>query len=317
MWILKNFIINIIVGLILLVGVFIGVAFLTLIERKVLRYIQIRKGPNKVGIIGVMQPFRDGLKLFFKENLILYISNYILYFLRPIINLFFSLILWLIMPIIRGFLYFNYNILYFLCVLRIRVYPIILLGWSSNSNYSLLGGVRRIAQTISYEVRMSLILLSFLLIIIRLNFIELIKYQNYVWFIFLFLPLSVIWLISGLAETNRTPFDLTEGESELVSGFNVEYGSSGFVIIFLSEYSNILFIRIFCVILFMGADFYSIKFYVKLVFLSFVWIWVRGTLPRIRYDKLIYMAWKQFLRISLNYIVFYLGLKILIFRIVH
>lgn len=296
-------------SLILLVCVLVGVAFLTLLERKVLGYIQIRKGPNKVGFIGLLQPFSDAIKLFTKEQTIPFVSNYLFYYFSPVVNLFLALLLWVCIPFISILINFNIGILYFLCCSRVGVYTIIVAGWASNSNYSLLGGLRSVAQTISYEVRLALILLSFLLLISSLSIIKLMEYQEYVWFIILCFPLSLIWFVSRLAETNRTPFDFAEGESELVSGFNVEYRRGGFALIFLAEYSNIIFIRIMCCLLFLGGDIFSLWFFIKLVFVSFSWIWVRGTLPRYRYDKLIYLAWKRFLPVSLNYILFFLGLK--------
>lgn len=310
---IKDLILSVLSSIILLVCVLVGVAFLTLLERKVLGYIQIRKGPNKVGFIGLIQPFRDAIKLFSKEQTYPYISNINLYYIRPIINLILSLFLWIRIPFISINLNFNLSLLFFLRISRLRVYTIILAGWSSNSNYSLLGRLRSVAQTISYEVRLALILISYLFLILRLNILDLIYYQEYIWFIFLLIPISLIWLVSRLAETNRTPFDFAEGESELVSGFNVEYRRGGFAIIFISEYSRILFIRILSCILFLGANLISWLFFLKLVFVRFFWIWVRGTLPRFRYDKLIYLAWKSYLPVSLNFFLFYIGIKIVIF----
>nr|ALO71182.1 NADH deshydrogenase subunit 1 [Tasgius compressus] len=301
--------------LILLIFVLVGVAFLTLLERKVLGYIQIRKGPNKVGLMGLPQPFSDAIKLFSKESIYPMMSNFNLYYFSPVVNLFLSLFLWLCMPFFSVFLNFNLGFLFFLCCSSLSVYTIMIAGWSSNSNYSLLGGLRSVAQTISYEVSLSLILLSFLFLTLSLSILDFMKYQNYLWFIFLCFPLSTIWFISCLAETNRTPFDFAEGESELVSGFNVEYSSGGFALIFLAEYSSILFMSMMCVILFLGADIYSWLFFLKVSFMSFLWIWVRGTLPRFRYDKLMYLAWKSFLPVSLNYLFFYAGLKIFIFSL--
>jgi len=188
-------------------------------------------------------------------------------------------------------------------------------GWSSNSGYSLLGGLRALAQTISYEVRLAFILLSFVILISSYNLAYFYFFQVYLWLIFLSLPLSFIWFISCLAETNRTPFDFAEGESELVSGFNVEYGSGGFALIFLAEYASILFMSMLFCILFLGSDLYSFFFYVKLTFVSFLFIWVRGTVPRFRYDKLIYLAWKRFLPLSLNYLLFFIGVKCFIFSL--
>lgn len=299
--------------LILVVCVLVGVAFLTLLERKVLGYIQIRKGPNKVGFAGILQPFRDAVKLFTKERVNPISSNYYMYYYSPVINLFLALILWLVVPFFTILMNFNLGVLFFLCCSRLAVYTIIISGWSSNSNYSLLGGLRRVAQTISYEVRLALILLSFLFLTCSLKLVDFFKYQEYLWFIVICGPLRMIWLVSRLAETNRTPFDFAEGESELVSGFNVEYSRGGFALIFLAEYSNILFIRYFSCLLFLGGDFFSPLFFMKLVFLSFGWIWVRGTLPRYRYDKLMHLAWKRFLPISLNYLIFFFGLKTIVF----
>nr|YP_009185917.1 NADH dehydrogenase subunit 1 [Oxypoda acuminata]ALO70808.1 NADH dehydrogenase subunit 1 [Oxypoda acuminata] len=302
-------------SLILIISVLVGVAFLTLLERKVLGYIQIRKGPNKVGLMGILQPFSDAIKLFSKESVYPMMSNYNFYYFSPILNLFLALVLWMCMPFFSILYSFNFGFLYFLCVSSLSVYTIMIAGWSSNSNYSLLGGLRSVAQTISYEVSLSLILLSFLFMILSLNLIDLMLYQENLWFIFLFLPLSMIWVVSSLAETNRTPFDFAEGESELVSGFNVEYSSGGFALIFLAEYASILFMSMLCVMLFLGGNYFNWFFYFKLAFMSFFWIWVRGTLPRFRYDKLMYLAWKSFLSVSLNYLFFYMGLKIFIFAL--
>lgn len=302
-------------SLILVICVLVGVAFLTLLERKVLGYIQIRKGPNKVGFIGIPQPFRDAIKLFTKEQTYPLMANFNMYFISPVFRLFISLILWLCIPFITILFNFNFGMLYFLCCSRLAVYPIIIAGWSSNSNYSLLGGIRAVAQTISYEVRLRIILLSFLYLIMRLNIIDFIKYQEGVWFIFVCLPLCMIWVVSRLAETNRTPFDFAEGESELVSGFNVEYRSGGFALIFIAEYSRILFISILCVIIFIGGDIIRSLFFFKLGFIAFFWLWVRGTLPRYRYDKLIYLCWKRFLPVALNFLIYFIGLKLVIFSL--
>nr|QWK39734.1 NADH dehydrogenase subunit 1 [Omorgus chinensis]UFR81813.1 NADH dehydrogenase subunit 1 [Trogidae sp.] len=302
-------------SLILIVGVLVGVAFLTLLERKVLGYIQIRKGPNKVGYMGIPQPFSDAIKLFTKEQIYPYMSNFNIYYLSPIFNLFLALLLWMCMPFFTNFLTFNLGILFFLCCSSLSVYTVMIAGWSSNSNYALLGGLRAVAQTISYEVSLSLILLSFLCLISSLNIIDFMKYQQYMWFLFMCLPLSMIWFVSSLAETNRTPFDFAEGESELVSGFNVEYSGGGFALIFLAEYASILFMSMLCCMLFLGGNFNSWTFFLKLVFMSFLWVWVRGTLPRFRYDKLMYLAWKSFLPVALNYILFFLGLQFLIFSL--
>nr|YP_010471437.1 NADH dehydrogenase subunit 1 [Tyraphus nitidus]UVG40776.1 NADH dehydrogenase subunit 1 [Tyraphus nitidus] len=299
-------------SLILLIVVLVGVAFLTLLERKVLGYIQLRKGPNKLGVMGIMQPFSDAIKLFTKESINPMMSNYYIYYLCPIFNLFISLMMWLSIPMVTMFYNFNYSMLFFFCCSSLGVYTLMVAGWSSNSNYSMLGSIRSVVQTISYEVSLLLIILSFLIIVLGLNIIDLMKYQFYMWLMFMMFPLSMILIVSFLAETNRTPFDFAEGESELVSGFNIEYSSGGFALIFLAEYSSILFMSFISIMLFMGGDLYSFIFFMKLVFLSFFWIWVRGTMPRFRYDKLMNLAWKSFLPVSLNFLFFYMGLKSLI-----
>nr|YP_010238867.1 NADH dehydrogenase subunit 1 [Anoplophora horsfieldi]QTE20916.1 NADH dehydrogenase subunit 1 [Anoplophora horsfieldi] len=301
-------------SLVLIICILIGVAFLTLLERKVLGYIQIRKGPNKVGFMGLIQPFSDAIKLFTKEQIYPYMSNFNLYYFSPIMNLFLALVLWMCIPLISINISFNLSMLYFLSVSSLGVYSVMLAGWSSNSNYSLLGSLRAVAQTISYEVSLSLILMSFLYLILSLNMLDLLKYQKFIWFMLLMLPLCYMWLVSSLAETNRTPFDFAEGESELVSGFNVEYSSGGFAMIFLAEYASILFMSFICSMLFLGGNLMDFSFFLKLVFMSFLWIWVRGTLPRYRYDKLMYLAWKSYLPISLNYLLMFFSLKIFIFN---
>lgn len=300
-----------VVCIILLVCIIVGVAFLTLLERKVLGYIHFRKGPNRVGFIGILQPFSDAIKLFIREQTYPLISNYLIYYFSPVFRLFLSLLVWIIIPYLEGILSFELGILFFLCCTSLGVYTVIIAGWSSNSNYSLLGGLRSVAQTISYEVRLALILLSFIFLVGGYNLILFCDYQSVIWLIWVVLPLGMVWFVSCLAETNRTPFDFAEGESELVSGFNVEYRRGGFALIFLAEYARILFISILFIILFFGSDLNTLFFYVKLVSVSFVFIWVRGTLPRFRYDKLMNLAWRGFLPISLNYLIFFLGIKIL------
>nr|QWM97258.1 NADH dehydrogenase subunit 1 [Aulaconotus atronotatus] len=307
---LKDIFLILFSSLILIICVLVGVAFLTLLERKVLGYIQIRKGPNKVGLLGLMQPFSDAIKLFTKEQTYPLMSNFNLYYFSPVMNLFLALFLWICMPFLSVNFSFNLTMLYFLSVSSLSVYTVMLAGWSSNSNYSLLGSLRAVAQTISYEVSLALILMSFLFLTSSLNMLDLMKYQKYIWFLFLLGPLCLMWVVSSLAETNRTPFDFAEGESELVSGFNVEYSSGGFAMIFLAEYASILFMSMICSMLFLGANLMNWSFFLKIGFMGFLWIWVRGTLPRFRYDKLMYLAWKSYLPVSLNFLMFFLGLKI-------
>nr|AYW52297.1 NADH dehydrogenase subunit 1 [Lebiini sp. 2 ACP-2013] len=301
--------------LMLVICVLVGVAFLTLLERKVLGYIQIRKGPNKVGFMGIPQPFCDAIKLFSKEQTYPLMSNYIMYYYSPIMSLFLSLLLWMIIPYMLILFSFNLSMLFFLACTSLGVYTVMIAGWSSNSFYSLLGGLRAVAQTISYEVSLALILMSFMILIESFSLMEFLKFQNVIWMIFLSLPLGFVWFVSMLAETNRTPFDFAEGESELVSGFNVEYSSGGFALIFLSEYSSILFMSMLFCVIFLGSNLLSFYFFLKMVFLSFCFIWARGTLPRYRYDKLMYLAWKSFLPLALNYLFFYIGMKILYFSL--
>nr|UPY81536.1 NADH dehydrogenase subunit 1 [Exhyalanthrax sp.] len=298
-------------SLLLIICVLVGVAFLTLLERKVLGYIQIRKGPNKVGLMGILQPFCDAIKLFTKEQTYPVLSNYISYYFSPVISLFLSLLVWMCMPFFVKLYSFNLGILFFLCCTSLGVYTVMVAGWSSNSNYALLGGLRAVAQTISYEVSLALILLSFVFLVGSYNFVDFYYYQSYIWFLVILFPMALVWFTSCLAETNRTPFDFAEGESELVSGFNVEYSSGGFALIFMAEYASILFMSMLFSVIFLGCDVYSFLFYLKLLFISFAFIWARGSLPRFRYDKLMYLAWKSFLPFSLNYLMFFLGLKIL------
>nr|CAH59893.1 NADH dehydrogenase subunit 1 [Zygaena rhadamanthus grisea] len=309
--IIKDFMLFFIGILLLILGVLIGVAFLTLLERKVLGYIQIRKGPNKVGFVGILQPFSDAVKLFTKEQTYPVFSNYMSYYFSPIISFILSLMIWLLIPYYFNMVSFNLGILFFLCCTSLGVYSVMVAGWSSNSNYALLGGLRSVAQTISYEVSLVLIMMSCIIFIMDFNLMLFNEYQNIIWFIFLMIPLSLCWFSSSLAETNRTPFDFAEGESELVSGFNIEYSSGGFALIFMAEYSSILFMSMFFCLMYLGGYSLNLIFYLKLVFISFLFIWVRGTLPRYRYDKLMYLAWKSYLPISLNFIIFFMGMILL------
>nr|YP_009369717.1 NADH dehydrogenase subunit 1 [Pseudophyllus titan]ARO46872.1 NADH dehydrogenase subunit 1 [Pseudophyllus titan] len=296
--------------LILVISVLVGMAFLTLLERKVLGYIQIRKGPNKVGLVGLPQPLADALKLYSKEGAMPGMSNYWLYYICPVLSLVLSLLSWLVYPIWFGLLSFNLGLLFFLCCMSMGVYSVMLAGWSSNSKYALLGGMRSVAQTISYEVSLAIVLLSLVFLVGGYNLMGFMVMQYYVWLIFFTMPLLLIWFASSLAETNRTPFDFAEGESELVSGFNVEYSSGGFALIFMAEYTSILFMSMLFCIMFLGGDVISIMFSFKVALVGFMFIWVRGTVPRFRYDKLMYLAWKVFLPVSLNYLMFFMGMGV-------
>nr|YP_010626115.1 NADH dehydrogenase subunit 1 [Sininocellia gigantos]WBK02939.1 NADH dehydrogenase subunit 1 [Sininocellia gigantos] len=296
--------------LMLIICLLVGVAFLTLLERKVLGYIQIRKGPNKVGFMGLLQPFSDAIKLFSKEQTFPIYSNYLMYYFSPVLSFSLSMIIWLIMPYYFGLMNFNLGVLFMLCCLSLGVYGLMIAGWSSNSMYSLLGGLRAIAQTISYEISLALIFMSFILLMLSFNLLDFFKIQYYGWLMFISLPLMLMWLSTMLAETNRTPFDFAEGESELVSGFNVEYSSGGFALIFLAEYLSILFMSMLFVLIFLGGYEMSMIFYLKMLFMSYFFLWVRGTLPRFRYDKLMYLAWKCYLPLSINMFIFYIGFKL-------
>nr|AWV84419.1 NADH dehydrogenase subunit 1 [Tettigades major] len=290
----------------------IGVAFLTLMERKILSYIQIRSGPSKVGFIGILQPISDAVKLFFKEQTMPMLSNYFIYIISPIMGLFNSLLIWSIYPYLINCTSFNLGILFFFCCTSMGVYSIMISGWSSNSNYSMLGCIRSIAQTISYEVSLVLIILCPILMIESYNVLDFFYFQYNIWFVYLMFPMSMCWISSTMAETNRSPFDFSEGESELVSGFNVEYSAASFAFIFLAEYSSIIFMSMLFCIVFLGSKIDSFAFPIQITLLSFLFIWVRGTLPRYRYDKLMYLAWKCYLPISLNLFLFFFLMKVMI-----
>nr|AGY61293.1 NADH dehydrogenase subunit 1 [Halocaridina rubra] len=310
MWILP--LMKLLNFLVLIVFVLVGVAFVTLLERKVLGYIQLRKGPNKVGYMGLLQPFADAVKLFTKEQTTPTLSNFIPYYVSPVFSLFVSLLVWVVVPYELGLIVFGMGVLFFLCCTSLGVYTVMAAGWASNSKYSLLGSLRAVAQTISYEVSLALILLSFLILVGSLDLGQFVGYQRYLSFLILTFPLALVWFASCLAETNRTPFDFAEGESELVSGFNTEYSAGGFALIFMSEYASILFMSFMFTIMFFGSSLSGVQFYLLAVFISFCFIWVRGTLPRFRYDKLMYLAWKSFLPVALNFLVFFLGMKVVV-----
>uniref|UniRef100_A0AAU7VAK7 NADH-ubiquinone oxidoreductase chain 1 n=1 Tax=Stenopsocus obscurus TaxID=3074946 RepID=A0AAU7VAK7_9NEOP len=294
--------------ILMIIFVLIGVAFLTLLERKVLGYIQIRKGPNKVGLIGMLQPFSDAIKLFSKETIAPFKSNYLVYYLCPLISFTLISVGWLIIPYFNVMVNFNFGFLFFMVCLSFSVYGIMVAGWSSNSSYALIGGLRAVAQTISYEVSLSFIFLNMLIMIGSYSLLDFYFYQSFCWFIFVSFPLFKLLFTSMLAETNRTPFDFAEGESELVSGFNVEYSSGGFALIFLAEYSSIMFMSMIVATTFFGANWKSIVFLMIISFMSFGFIWMRGTLPRYRYDKLMNLCWKSFLPSSLFLLIFYFSM---------
>nr|QZZ18337.1 NADH dehydrogenase subunit 1 [Shaddai sp. SL-2021a] len=296
-------------SLILLIFVLISVGFYTLLERKIMGYSHIRKGPSKVGYLGILQPFSDGMKLFLKEQVWPMNSNFLIYYLCPFFGLIQSLFLWMLFPFYINCVEHTYGFLIFLCISSSGVYGLIICGWSSNSMYSILGCVRSISQAISYEVSLALILLGYFLFCESYDLVSFDFLQLTNWFIFISPMVFLVWFSCCLAETNRSPFDFAEGESELVSGFNIEYGSGGFALLFIAEYSSIIFMSLLTCLIFLGGDYYSFIFYMKLIFICFCFVWVRFSLPRYRYDKLMYLAWKCFLPMSLNYILFFLLLK--------
>ena len=297
---------------IILLPLLFSIAFLTLAERKVLGYIQSRRGPNVVGIYGLLQPFADGLKLFIKEIILPNHANTFLYIIAPILSLTFAFIVWAVVPYDRGVMLsdISIGILYLFAISSISVYAILMSGWASNSKYAFLGAIRAAAQMISYEVSIGLIIISVVLCVGSLNLTKIVIAQNTTWFFLPLFPAIIMFFVSALAETNRVPFDLTEGESELVSGFNVEYSSMSFALFFLAEYAHIILMSTFTVLLFLGGWFppfsnaYSyIWLGVKVAFIIFLFIWVRATLPRIRYDQLMALLWKSYLPLSLAFVI--------------
>lgn len=268
-------------------------------ERKVLGYIQLRKGPNKVSYIGLLQPIGDAVKLFNKEVLIVNKFNYLYFYLTPNIIFIIMLMLWIVYPRIYNRLYINYTFLLIFLILRIGRYPLILVGWSSNSNYSIIGRVRLISQIISYEVVLILIFFIILILNERYTLINFFLFQEVVKYLYFIFIIILIVIFRILVELNRTPTDLVEGESELVSGFNIEYSSGRFSLIFIAEYGIILFRRVLFVFIFLGLRILNILNYFIIIFVCYLIIWFRGTLPRIRYDELINLCWKNFLLIVL------------------
>lgn len=280
-------------------------------EQKILARAQIRLGPNMVGYWGLLQPFADAVKLFRKERVSIQIANLSIYYISPVLRLALALIIWELFPYSDGGLDFSFRVIFFICVRGFRVYPILRSGWASNCKYSLLGRLRAAAQIVSYEVRLAIILLRVIWVNGSLRLKVIIMGDGVMWNFFFFFPLRVIWLVSSLAETNRSPYDFAEGESELVSGFNTEYMSGGFTLIFIREYARILFISLFFVIIFIRSSFLGILDLLKVMVIVFWFVWVRASLPRYRYDKLIGLAWKRFLPLTLLFFIYYLGVGVL------
>nr|YP_009346106.1 NADH dehydrogenase subunit 1 [Ornithodoros zumpti]AMX74182.1 NADH dehydrogenase subunit 1 [Ornithodoros zumpti] len=285
--------------LLLLISVLMSVAFFTLMERKVLGYIHLRKGPNKVGLMGLFQPFADVIKLFGSESNFMMFMNMKLYIFIPLLSLMLMLLLWIVFFWFYGQIEFEFSLIYVLCISSLGVYVILGGGWSSNSKYALLGSFRGLAQVISYEVSLAMLLMGVIFFMGGYNLNSLFSFQSMYWNVWGILGFYGLWLVSCLAETNRSPFDLSEGESELVSGFNLEYGSYGFAMLFMSEYGNIIFMSMITSIMFFGqiGVFSSI-----LLFNMYIYLLVRGTLVRYRYDKLMMMAWKVVLPLSIIFV---------------
>lgn len=289
----------------------ISVAFVTLFERRILGYMQLRKGPDKVGYMGVFQPFSDALKLFTREQNFILKSNYYLFLVSPFIAIILRLVVWYIFPYYYNLISWFYRILFMFIVMRINVYPVIICGWSSNSCFSILGCIRSIAQSISYEVSFFLMVYCLFFFSGSCRIIDFLFIQLDLWVLVYIFPLFIIVFITFLAELNRTPFDFSEGESELVSGFNIEYGGYGFAFLFLSEYLNIVFCRIFLSVVFLGGISRGVGIYLKIGGIILIIIGVRGCLPRYRYDKLINLCWKSYLISVLGFSIFYGGLFLL------
>nr|WOW99073.1 NADH dehydrogenase subunit 1 [Kinnaridae sp.] len=294
----------------LFIFIFLGVAFFTLFERKVLGFIQFRLGPVSVGYIGLFQPFSDALKLFSKEFSFMVFGNYFIYLFVPIFSLMISMIVWLLYPFFFNLISFNLGGLFFFCCSGFGVYFVMLAGWSSNSMYSSLGAMRSVAQSISYEVCLFILMIFFFILIGSFNFMSFYFFQDGIYFFFFFPYMFFVFFSCMLAETNRSPFDLVEGESELVSGFNLEYSSFSFSLFFLSEYSMIMFISFLICLMFFGSDFFSLFFFFSVIFFCFLFIWIRSTLPRYRYDYLMSLSWKCYLPFVLNLMIFMIFFKL-------
>nr|QIP53227.1 NADH dehydrogenase subunit 1 [Scotonycteris bergmansi] len=308
------FIINL---LTLIIPILLAVAFLTLIERKLLGYMQLRKGPNVVGPCGLLQPLADAIKLFIKEPLRPLTSSTLMFLTAPILALTLALMMWIPLPMPHSLTNMNLAVLFMLAMSSLTVYSILWSGWASNSKYALIGSLRAVAQTISYEVTLAIILLSVLLLNGSFSLSTLMITQEYTWLILSSWPLAMMWFTSTLAETNRAPFDLTEGESELVSGFNVEYAGGPFALFFMAEYANIIMMNTLTAILFMNTlhnptmpELYSTNLITKTMLLTSTFLWIRASYPRFRYDQLMHLVWKNFLPITLALCMWHVAMPI-------
>nr|YP_004717820.1 NADH dehydrogenase subunit 1 [Amphilius sp. NM-2010]BAK42264.1 NADH dehydrogenase subunit 1 [Amphilius sp. NM-2010] len=300
-----------------IVPILLAVAFLTLIERKVLGYMQLRKGPNVVGPCGLLQPIADGIKLFIKEPIRPSTSSPFLFLAAPMLALTLALALWAPLPLPYSLADLNLGMLVIMSLSSLAVYSILGSGWASNSKYALMGALRAVAQTISYEVSLGLILLSIIIFTGGFTLQMFNVTQEAIWLLLPAWPLATMWYTSTLAETNRAPFDLTEGESELVSGFNVEYAGGTFALLFLAEYTNILMMNTLSTILFLGTTYgpltpelASMSIMMKTALLSLLFLWVRASYPRFRYDQLMHLVWKNFLPMTLALILWHTALPI-------
>ena len=310
--------------LVIVVPLLICVAYLTYVERKVIGAIQLRKGPNVVGPFGLLQPFADGLKLLMKETVVPSSADQVVFVFAPILTFTLGLAAWAVIPFGQGLVLadINVGILYLFAISSLGVYGIIMAGWSSNSRYAFLGALRSAAQMISYEVSIGFIIITVLLCVGSLNLTDIIMAQKSVWFAIPLFPMFVVFFVSALAETNRTPFDLPEAEAELVAGYNVEYSAMTFALFFLGEYANMILMSAMAVVLFFGgwlppfdvAPFTLIPgpvwFLVKIMIILFIFLWVRATFPRYRYDQLMHLGWKVFLPLSLVWVVLTAGVLI-------